>query len=194
MELKEYQFKNLNHRYWYRMYRLCSYGPAHGDHRVKENIYSNISVSSVRSVVNKGFTLIEILIVLGIAGLMLAVVSPMLGNVIDNSQVKSATRHLAAGLKTVRLMAINSREEATLILDTENRTYRIGGVEKSLNLPDESGLLMTTAQSEQIDEHTGAIRFFADGSSTGGQIKLSLNRFEYFVDVNWLTGKVSITP
>lgn len=152
------------------------------------------SVSSVLSVVNKGFTLIEILIVLGIIGLMLAVVTPMLGNVIDNSQVKSATRHLAAGLKTARLMAINSKEEATLVLDTENRTYTIGDVEKQLSLPDGSSLLLTTARSEQIDEYTGAIRFFADGSSSGGQIKLSLNRFEYFVDVNWLTGKVSITP
>ena len=141
------------------------------------------------------FTLIEILIVLGIIGISLAIVPPLLGNVIDHSRVKSATRYLAAGLQAVRMQAINSRAEATLILDTENQTYKVDDRLQPLNLPDKASLLLTTAESEQIDGHTGAIRFYPDGSSTGGRIRLSLpDRVAYDVDVNWLTGKVTITP
>ena len=143
----------------------------------------------------RGFTLVEMLVVLGIIAAMLAIVPPMLGNTIDHSRIKSATRQLAAELKLARSEAINSRKETTLILDTMLRTYQLGDAKRKLSLPDDASLLLTTAQSEQLDEHTGAIRFFIDGSSTGGQIKLSLDdRFKYFVDVNWLTGKVTITP
>ena len=147
------------------------------------------------SVVQNGFTLIEMLVVLAIIAAMLAIVPPMLGNSIDHSRIKSASRQLAAGLKLARVDAINSRKETTLVLDTKHRTYKLENKEKKLNLPKEAGLLLTTAKSEQLDEHTGAIRFFTDGSSTGGQIKLSLkDQFEYLVNVNWLTGKVTITP
>ena len=140
------------------------------------------------------FTLIEVLVVLAIVALVLSVIPPMFENVIDNSRIKTASRQLAAGLKATRIKAINSREDEKLILDTDNFIYSVGEVSKSLDLPDSAAILLTTAQSEQIDEHTGGIRFFADGSSTGGQIKISMNDLEYSVDVNWLTGKVSITP
>jgi len=144
---------------------------------------------------NKGFTLVEMLVVLGIVAMMLAVVPPMLSNSIDHSRVKSATRQLAAGLKQARIKAINSREEATLELDTSNGSFHLDDMDKSLGLPADASLLLTTAQTEQLNDHSGAIRFFPDGSSTGGQIKISLkDRFEFIVDINWLTGKVTITP
>ena len=141
------------------------------------------------------FTLIEILIVLGIIGLALALVPPLLGPGLNHSSVKSATRELAAVLNVARMQAIDTRAEATLVLDTENKTYKLGTRERHLHLPAASGLLLTTAESEQIDKHTGAIRFYPDGSSTGGRIQLSLpDRVTYVVDVNWLTGKVAISP
>ena len=150
---------------------------------------------SLQDSFNGGFTLIEMLVVLGIMAAILAIVPPLLGNTIDHSRIKSATRQLAAGLKLARIQAINSQKETTLVLDTKHWTYKLGDKKKKLNLPKEAGMLLTTAQSEQQDKDTGTIRFFSDGSSTGGQIKLSLtDQFKYQVDVNWLTGKVTVTP
>ena len=40
----------------------------------------------------------------------------------------------------------------------------------------------------------GGIRFFPDGSSTGGRVTLSHGSRQYFVDVDWLTGRVSVFP
>lgn len=141
-----------------------------------------------------GFTLIEILVVLGIIALMYATVAPMLGNTIDNSRVKSSMRELAAGLKTARSRAVSAREETRFIVDTMSRTYMLGEKLDKLDLPEEAGLVLTTAKSEQIDEHTGAIRFYTDGSSTGGRITLSMGPAKYVVDINWLTGKIVLTP
>ena len=43
-----------------------------------------------------------------------------------------------------------------------------------------------------IDETRGGIRFFPDGSSTGGYIALADDKTEYRVKVDWLTGHISI--
>ncbi len=39
----------------------------------------------------------------------------------------------------------------------------------------------------------GGIRFYPDGSSTGGRVTLSLEGLQMRVDVEWLTGRVRIT-
>jgi general secretion pathway protein H len=143
---------------------------------------------------SKGFTLIELLVVLAIATLLLAVVPPMLSNVVGSAQVKSATRHLAAGLKTARSKAISTQQEVSLAVDVENNSFTLLEKKKKLNLPDDSSIVLTTAKSEQLSDTEGAFRFFSDGSSTGGRIKLTHAAFEYLIDINWLTGKVTISP
>ena len=49
-----------------------------------------------------------------------------------------------------------------------------------------------TAQSEIVDDKHGAIRFYPDGSSTGGRVTLASGERKFLVDVDWLTGRVTI--
>jgi general secretion pathway protein H len=42
------------------------------------------------------------------------------------------------------------------------------------------------------DYGTAAIRFFPDGSSSGGTISLSGANRDYFIGVDWLTGRVEL--
>ncbi len=143
---------------------------------------------------SNGFTLLELLVVLGIATLLLAVVPPLLGNVINSSQVKSATRHLAAGLKTARSKAISTQAEVTLAVDVKNHSFSLLDRKKQLALPDETKITLSTAKSEQLSESAGAYRFYPDGSSTGGRITLTFEPIKTVIDIDWLTGKVSIRP
>jgi len=142
----------------------------------------------------KAFTLIELLVVLAILALVLAMVPPMLNNMMPHNQVKSATRYLAAGLKATRMKAVTSQSETVLMLDVNSRNYSVGDTERKLNLPDDAVVTMMTAESELTSDGSGGIRFFADGSSTGGRIALEYRHTEFLIDVNWLTGKVSISP
>ena len=48
------------------------------------------------------------------------------------------------------------------------------------------------AQYMISDDKVGAIRFYPDGSSTGGRITVASGERKYLVDVDWLTGRVSI--
>ncbi|MEH6874543.1 MAG: GspH/FimT family pseudopilin, partial [Candidatus Competibacter sp.] len=53
-------------------------------------------------------------------------------------------------------------------------------------------LKLYTARSELLDNTTGSIRFFPDGSSTGGAITVGGAKLAYRINVDWLTGAIAI--
>jgi general secretion pathway protein H len=140
----------------------------------------------------RAFTLIELLVVLALLAVMMALVPPLLQGGVSSAEVKGAARRLAAGLKYARSQAITSRKEAVLVLDLEHRNFTITGKKRQYPLPDNMGISLVTARSELATERIGKIRFFPDGTSTGGRITLTQGERKYGVDINWLTGQVVI--
>jgi general secretion pathway protein H len=126
--------------------------------------------------------------------LALSIVPPMFGNVLENTRVKSASRELLSGLRVARSAAISRQSETTLKLDVVRGLYTLDAKQYFLELPGTTELVLTTAKSEQISVDEGMIRFFPDGSSTGGQISINNNNQEYTIDVSWLTGQVRLLP
>ena len=61
-----------------------------------------------------------------------------------------------------------------------------------MRLPSGMKLGITSAKEDQVNSHTGRIRFFPDGSSTGGHITLQREQRQWRVNVAWLTGAVSV--
>jgi len=61
-----------------------------------------------------------------------------------------------------------------------------------VRLPKGLRLSITSAKEDRPNDHTGRIRFFPDGSSTGGRITLQSGRREWHVNVSWLTGDVAV--
>jgi len=57
-------------------------------------------------------------------------------------------------------------------------------------LGEDLALKLEAAETEQLGEHRGAVRFFPDGNSTGGRIVLAQGDRGYQVGVQWLTGRV----
>ncbi len=138
-----------------------------------------------------GFTLFELLAVLLILSLVAVVVVPSLGSG-ASVELKSAARSLAAGLRLTRNQALNENRSAALAVDVVKHEFRLPGERHVRKLPEKIDIVLFTARSEQQDEYRGAIRFFPDGSSTGGRITLSVDGLRYLVDVDWLTGKVNV--
>jgi general secretion pathway protein H len=139
-----------------------------------------------------GFSLIELIVVLAIAGLIMAVTPPMLSSAMPGLQLKSTARQVAAGLRFARARAVAQRTEVVLTLDLEARSVTISGRDGSLSIPDDLDVELVSAVSELEDESLGRIRFFPDGTSTGGRITLGYRGNGYDLDVDWLTGRVSI--
>ena len=140
----------------------------------------------------RGFTLIELLAVLFIGALVYALLLgvPLRGT--STADLKSSARSLASGLRQAQSTAMATRRDATLTLDLESREFMVTGSEGTRTLPKDLELKLYTAQTEATSERKGAIRFYPDGSSTGGRITVSAGERKYEVDVDWLTGRVSI--
>ena len=143
---------------------------------------------------DKGYTLVEMLVVLAIMSFALALVAPNLSQAIDNSRVKATVRDIASSLKATRSKAITSDETQLVLFNVNDKSFVDHKQTRSLDIPESVSLDLVTADTEQVSEEEAGIRFYKDGSSTGGQVKLEHGEITYVVDVNWLTGKVSIYP
>lgn len=139
-----------------------------------------------------GFTLIELLVVLLIIGTVLALVPGSFHRIMPGLEIKSAARDVAATFREARSLAIRDNREAVVLFDTEARLYRQGRNGRPLALDPDLEVELVAAQSEQIDEHVAGIRFFPDGTSTGGRVTLSRDERRYQIDVDWLSGRVEI--
>ncbi len=141
---------------------------------------------------HKGFTLLELMVVVAIVGIILAVVPIAFSDAVRSAELKAATHEVAAALKRARSHAVAAQRETVLLLDMVNRRYRLGGSRQRRQLPSHIQLTLVTARSELLSARMGSIRFFPDGSTTGGRISLKGDKRTYHVDIDWLTGKVSI--
>ena len=138
-----------------------------------------------------GFTLIELLVVLGILALVLAVALPLLPGAADRMALRTATNEIAAGLRETRSLALARGRSAAFTLDTARHVYRVGEGALWHALPASVATELFTATQEQLDDVTGAIRFFADGSSTGGGVRLAQGKAGGEIRIDWVTGRVT---
>ena len=140
----------------------------------------------------RGFTLLEVMVVLVIGAVMYALVLNMPLGRASSADLKSAARSLASGLRQAQTLAMVTRRDAVLTIDMETREYVLPGDEARKTLPSNIEVKLFTAQSEIESQTRGAIRFYPDGSSTGGRITVQTGERKFLVDVDWLTGRVSI--
>ena len=144
-----------------------------------------------------GFTLIEVLVVMAIIATAFALIAGALVGAMPGQQLREASGRIAAEMRATRARAIATGEDQSFTLDTQAREWRSGpsdggDARRSGRLDDALDLGATVAREEQPGPGVAAIRFFADGSSTGGRIVLRRGDAAWRVDVNWLTGGVRV--
>ena len=146
----------------------------------------------VRSAADMGFTLVELLVVLLIMSLLLVAVPLAFDRILPGLQVRSDARDLANTLREARSLAILGNREATVTVDVEERSYRLDGNAGQRHFSDGVVVTLETAASEVTGTDTGRIRFFPDGTSTGGLVSLDQQGHQYEIEVDWLYGRVRI--
>ena len=140
-----------------------------------------------------GFTLLEILVVMVIIGLMMALIPPLFSGAVSGTKLKGSARDLAVALRETRSQAIIHNNEQLVHLDLASPRYRIGSG-KIQALPDDVVIAVETITGERLDpkaKHT--LRFYPDGSSSGERITLSGGNRAWHLQLNWLTGSITIT-
>ena len=134
----------------------------------------------------RGFTLIELLVVIAVLAIAVAAVPVVMSGGFSGISLKATARAVADGLRYSRSQAIAHNDEVAFIIDAEAGRYAV--------VPgDHSGTLGGVSEVRVFPEAAaGTIRFFPDGSSTGGRITLAKDRQQYHVSVDWLTGRISV--
>ena len=140
----------------------------------------------------RGFSLLELLVVVTIMGAVYILVPRFFLSGVSGADLRASSRDVAAGLRQARSLAVSGKRETAVTLDLDKRVFALSGNSRQFQLPEQLELKLYTAQSEIVNERQGAIRFFPDGSSTGGRVTLASGERKFLVDVDWLTGKVSI--
>ncbi len=141
---------------------------------------------------SRGYTLFELLVALAIVGLVLASVPVVAGMGRQGPAVRAAAYEVASGLRSARSLAILQYQPVVFELDVEGHSYRIGAAERQSDLPGGLEISLYTARSELVEESVGRVRFFADGSATGGHVTLTSGHLSYRVTIDWLTGAVAV--
>jgi general secretion pathway protein H len=139
-----------------------------------------------------GFSLLELMVVVVIIAAAYTLLPKFVSNGVSGADLKSNTREIATSLRAVRASAINTRRETMLTIDLDKREFTMSGDTRVRKLNDQLDLKLFTAQSDVVTDKIGFIRFFPDGTSNGGRITVGAGERKFYVDVDWLTGKVSI--
>lgn len=140
----------------------------------------------------RGFTLIELIVVLAILALATALVPPLLSGGRDRAAFQSTVREVAAALRETRSLAMTRDRSEALLVDVSHGVLRWGGSRGAHTVPKGIRLALLTTTGERVDGGSGDIRFFPDGSSTGGHVTLMQGERRLDVFVDWLSGRISV--
>ncbi len=135
-----------------------------------------------------GFTLLEMLLVLTITGLTVVLVPPLFSGLLPTLTLRSEARDVALKLSELRSRAITTTKQTEIYFFADQKRYKLGGTSGEVSFDKKTNL---SVEGEPFSSEAGdgtLIRFYPDGSSSGGQIRLANEKNAYRIGVNWLTG------
>ena len=106
-------------------------------------------------------------------------------------QLRDAVHVVSSELRYARTRALTTGQPQSFAMDLDKRTWVAAGHHGSL--PADLKVTFDAVREEQASAREAAIKFFPDGSATGGRISLRTEGVGWRVDVRWLTGEVSAT-
>jgi len=140
----------------------------------------------------EGFTLVEMLVVLGLVALLLAISLPYATTSGDARKLDAAAEIVASKLRETQAAALFSNRERSLMVELAARRLVQTDPGKMFDLPDGMDVQIITVENEILTD-AGVFRFFPDGGSTGGKFILSKGGLKREIAISWLTGAVVVS-
>ena len=140
----------------------------------------------------QGFTLLELILALGIMALGVAVVFPFFNASRAGYQLRAAAYEIASQLREARAAAQARNVDQAFMIDVGNRRMWIEGHDARRSLSARLAVDVEVPIAEQLAANLVRVRFFADGGASGGNFLLRDGGRQAIVTVNWLTGDVRV--
>jgi len=144
----------------------------------------------MRTPFDKGFTLIELLIVITIVALLATLVGVNLSGR-ERTDIESVARTLLTDLRYVRSRAMVNNIDTEMLFDVSANTYSSRQAKIERSFPETMTVRLTVDQRD-TDGRRGRIVFYPDGSSSGGEVRLSKDGRVMEVATTWLNGYVAL--
>ena len=159
---------------------------------------------------NKGFSLIELVIVLILISLSISLVTPALSRFSKTVELKAAVKKVSGILRYYRSEAVQKGKVHRVLFDPDSREVRVHPVEPAENkegegkgegkdaqkryiLPEGVQMKEVRIPSPRLPSDLPAIEFYPNGGSNGGSILLDRQDHKgYRIKVHFLTGMVEI--
>ena len=138
-----------------------------------------------------GFTLIELVMVIALIAAVTIAFVALLNAGLPGQQLRGAARDLAAQMRYARAQAMASGEPQVVTLDAATREWR-APKERRGQLSPKIEVIAGGARESDPAPTVATYRFFPDGASTGGHVRLRRGDAEWRIDVEWLTGEVAL--
>ncbi len=150
-------------------------------------------ISSIRKLISNsvrknsltGFTLLELILIIFIAGISVSIVVVSIGKTREKTVFKEVSRKVFITLKHAREVAIMERSPVTFTIDEENNSFWI----------EKNGVIYGRTQNmpEHISISGESIMFFPKGNSSGGRVTIKDEKErEYSIEVDPVLGTPTI--
>jgi general secretion pathway protein H len=138
-----------------------------------------------------GFSLIEVVAVMLIIALVASLAVAKIPGT-GRGRLKAVVMETAALLRRERLGAVMTGRDRQVSIDGEQRVL-VGDGGDVVAVPRDV-VLDVLGIDALWSGRQAVVRFHPDGASTGAVLKLSREKAEYEIRVNWYTGGVAIVP
>ena len=127
-----------------------------------------------------GYTLLELLVVIAIVSLITALAAPAAVRAIASATINADARRLAGDLRQLQQIAEERQE-----------TITISNAASGIKIEPDAGLELP-AENVVLADATHRLVYFADGTTSGGTLRVSEEGRSIDLDVAWLTGSIAI--
>jgi len=142
------------------------------------------------NIVDRGFTVLEMLVVLCLMGLVSAALALSFRSVSERGKLTKAAVQIAADLTRVADTARRSGRNQTVFFGAQQSSTNSGAQSAPISIPVGIEVRWTGAGEVGSTQKTGVMVFFGVGGSSGGNLWLSDKSRQVKISIDWLTADV----
>jgi general secretion pathway protein H len=152
------------------------------------DLHMNMERKSVKDS-EKGFTLLEIIVVITLVVLILGFTTLFFGNALPGAKLNSAARELSAMIRYAKILAQNNGEPQTVLINLDTGHYGIEGVQ-TRNIPEGINIRVTDPVAGEVSRGNYAVQFHESGIMEGGTITLWNTKRTLNIELDPIVGSV----
>jgi len=122
---------------------------------------------------NKGFTLVEMIVVLVILAALAALAAPSFSRTIVSARLRASAAEVRATLARARALAVAGGRERSVVFDLEKGVYGLDNDATRSGFPEPIRITGVRLAGEPMERGDAVVRFFPDGTAEEAEVSVA---------------------